>query len=62
MFRIIIDLHMKQDCNDLSEEDLSKLGINLLNCQSRLEGRKVFPCSSSMERYKIMFSFKVVCN
>ncbi|KAK4029654.1 protein brambleberry [Daphnia magna] len=41
-------LQLKQDCNDLSEEDLSKLGVNLLNCQSRLEGRKVFPCTSLM--------------
>ncbi|KAI9560103.1 hypothetical protein GHT06_014113 [Daphnia sinensis] len=41
-------LQLKQDCNDLSEEDLSKLGVNLLNCQSRIEGRKVFPCTSSM--------------
>ncbi|XP_046463606.1 protein brambleberry-like [Daphnia pulex] len=41
-------LQLKQDCNDLSEEDLSKLGVNLLNCQSRLEGRRVYPCSSSM--------------
>lgn len=41
-------LHLKQDCNDLSEEELSKLGVNLLNCQSYLEGRPVYPCSSSM--------------
>ena len=41
-------LQMKQDCNELTEENLSKLGVNLLNCQSETEGRAVYPCSSSM--------------
>nr|CAH0113208.1 unnamed protein product [Daphnia galeata] len=43
-------LQLKQDCNDLSEEDLSKLGVNLLNCQSRLEGRRTLKeCTSDMD-------------
>jgi len=41
-------LQLKQDCNDLTEDDLSKLGVNLLNCQSKQEGRPVYPCLSSM--------------
>jgi hypothetical protein len=41
-------LQLKEDCNDLSEEALSKLSVNLLNCQSQMEGRKVFPCTTEM--------------
>lgn len=48
LFFLQLILQLKQDCNDLTEEELSKLGVNLLNCQSALEGRKVYPCTSSM--------------
>lgn len=35
-------------CSDMTEEQLAKLGVNLLNCQSIVEGRKTFPCTEEM--------------
>ncbi|XP_065683956.1 protein brambleberry isoform X3 [Hydra vulgaris] len=46
---LLIVNRLKSTCSKLSEEDLSKLGVNLLNCQSAVEGRKVFPCNDDMK-------------
>ncbi|XP_018402480.1 PREDICTED: protein brambleberry-like [Cyphomyrmex costatus] len=41
-------MKIKTSCSDMSEEELAKLGVNLLNCQSAVEGRKMFPCTEEM--------------
>ncbi|KAL6257682.1 hypothetical protein P5V15_011338 [Pogonomyrmex californicus] len=41
-------MRIKTSCSDMSEEELAKLGVNLLNCQSAVEGRKMFPCTETM--------------
>ena len=43
-------MKIKTSCHDMSEEDLAKLSVNLLNCQSSVEGRKIFPCTEDMVR------------
>lgn len=35
-------------CGDLSEEDIAKLSVRLLNCQSEVEKRRVYQCTSDM--------------
>ncbi|KAL5491001.1 hypothetical protein EMCRGX_G016214 [Ephydatia muelleri] len=39
---------LKDTCADISEEDLAKLSVALLNCQSEIEGRQTFPCTRGM--------------
>lgn len=41
-------LKIKTSCSSMTEEELAKLSVNLLNCQSVTEGRKVFPCTEEM--------------
>ncbi|XP_043507040.1 protein brambleberry-like isoform X1 [Frieseomelitta varia] len=41
-------MKVKTSCSGMSEEQLAKLSVNLLNCQSAVEGRKVFPCTDEM--------------
>ncbi|XP_011297868.1 protein brambleberry isoform X2 [Fopius arisanus] len=41
-------MKIQNSCSTLTEEELAKLGVNLLNCQSAVEGRKIFPCSEDM--------------
>lgn len=41
-------LGLKKSCTLLSEEEISKLSVNLLNCQSAVEGRPLYPCTSDM--------------
>ncbi|XP_015123124.1 protein brambleberry [Diachasma alloeum] len=41
-------MRIQSSCSKLSEEELAKLSVNLLNCQSAVEGRKMFPCSEKM--------------
>ncbi|XP_050740346.1 protein brambleberry-like isoform X2 [Eriocheir sinensis] len=41
-------LGLQKSCAQLNEEDLSKVSVNLLNCQSAVENRAVFPCTSDM--------------
>lgn len=41
-------MRIRTSCSDLSEEELAKLSVNLLNCQSAVEGRKMFPCTEEM--------------
>ncbi|XP_012271114.1 protein brambleberry [Orussus abietinus] len=43
--KVIIQI---QSCAQMSEEELGKLSVNLLNCQSAVEGRKMFPCTAEM--------------
>jgi hypothetical protein len=40
-------IKIRNSCSDLTEEELAKMSVDLLNCQSALEGRH-FPCTSSM--------------
>ncbi|XP_038062240.1 protein brambleberry-like isoform X2 [Patiria miniata] len=44
--RVIADL--ETSCNDITEEELGKLGVALLNCQSQSEGRPTFTCTKDM--------------
>ncbi|XP_053989210.1 protein brambleberry-like [Hylaeus volcanicus] len=41
-------MKIRTTCSQMSEEDLAKLSVNLLNCQSAVEGRKMFPCTEEM--------------
>ncbi|XP_049944775.1 protein brambleberry-like isoform X2 [Schistocerca serialis cubense] len=41
-------LKIQKSCSNLSEEDLAKLSVNLLNCQASVEGRQQFPCTDQM--------------
>lgn len=45
-------MKIRSSCNEMSEEDLAKLSVNLLNCQSSVEGRKIYPCTPDMVRNK----------
>ncbi|XP_068249907.1 protein brambleberry-like [Palaemon carinicauda] len=44
--RVILSL--QTSCHDLTNDELSKVAVNLFNCQSFAEGRPVFPCTMSM--------------
>ena len=35
-------------CSDLSEEDIAKLSVRLLNCQCQAERRRTYSCTSEM--------------
>lgn len=41
-------MKIKTSCSSMTEEQLAKLSVNLLNCQSATEGRKVFACTDEM--------------
>ncbi|XP_043674728.1 protein brambleberry-like isoform X2 [Vespula pensylvanica] len=41
-------IKIRTSCYDMTEEQLAKLSVNLLNCQSAVEGRKIFPCTEEM--------------
>ncbi|XP_060517892.1 protein brambleberry-like [Cylas formicarius] len=41
-------LKLKSDCNKLNDEQLAKVAVHLLNCQSYIEGRKIYPCTEEM--------------
>lgn len=41
-------MKIKTSCTEMTEEQLAKLSVNLLNCQSAVEGRKMFPCTDEM--------------
>ena len=43
---------LRDSCGDLDEEELGKLSVALLNCQSQAEGRQTFTCSEHMVRSK----------
>ncbi|XP_022667063.1 protein brambleberry-like isoform X3 [Varroa destructor] len=41
-------LSLKQTCAGLSQEEIGKVAVNLLNCQNFIEKRRQFPCTPSM--------------
>ncbi|XP_046477941.1 protein brambleberry [Neodiprion pinetum] len=41
-------MKIKTSCSDMTEEELAKMSVSLLNCQSAAEGRKLFPCTEEM--------------
>ncbi|XP_077510776.1 protein brambleberry-like [Amblyomma americanum] len=41
-------LGLKTSCSQLNEEELGKLSVRLLNCQSAVEGRPTYPCTDEM--------------
>lgn len=41
-------LKIKTSCTQMTEEELAKFSVNLLNCQSAVDGRQIFPCTESM--------------
>nr|CAD7404692.1 unnamed protein product [Timema poppensis] len=41
-------LKLLSSCSLMSEEEISKMSVNLLNCQSAIEGRQQFPCTDDM--------------
>jgi len=43
-------IKIRTSCFDITQEELAKLIVNLLNCQSAVEGRKIFPCTENMVR------------
>lgn len=43
-------MKIQSSCASISEEELAKLSVNLLNCQSAVEGRQQFPCTEKMVR------------
>lgn len=44
----IVVYSLKKKCGDLTEEDLGKLAVQLLNCQSEAENRPTFKCTADM--------------
>ncbi|XP_071146919.1 protein brambleberry-like [Mytilus edulis] len=44
----IVVFSLKKRCGELTEEELNKLAVQLLNCQSQAEGRPVFKCTTDM--------------
>ncbi|XP_025082982.1 protein brambleberry-like isoform X2 [Pomacea canaliculata] len=44
----VVIYQLKKQCGELSEEELGKLSVKLLNCQSEVEHRPIFKCSNSM--------------
>jgi hypothetical protein len=41
-------LKLKADCDKMNDEQLAKMAVHLLNCQSYIEGRQIFPCTDDM--------------
>lgn len=41
-------LKLQEECHKLNDEELAKLAVKLLNCQSAIEGRKIYPCTNEM--------------
>lgn len=41
-------LKLKSDCDKMNDEQLAKMAVHLLNCQSFVEGRQTYPCSDEM--------------
>ena len=41
-------LALQADCNHMSEEQLGKMAVSLLNCHSAVEGRTLYPCYRDM--------------
>uniref|UniRef100_A0A6P8I3R8 Protein brambleberry-like n=1 Tax=Actinia tenebrosa TaxID=6105 RepID=A0A6P8I3R8_ACTTE len=45
--QIVIN-RIKKSCSDINEEELGKLGVQLLNCQSLAENRPTYKCTDEM--------------
>lgn len=41
-------LKLKSDCDKMNDEQLAKMAVHLLNCQSYVEGRQMYPCTDEM--------------
>ncbi|XP_076320394.1 protein brambleberry-like isoform X2 [Tachypleus tridentatus] len=41
-------MHLKKSCGTMTEEDIGRVSVMLLNCQSAVEGRPVFRCTDDM--------------
>lgn len=41
-------MKLKSDCDKMNDEQLAKMAVHLLNCQSYVEGRQIFPCTDEM--------------
>lgn len=41
-------LKLQTDCHKMNDEQLAKMAVQLLNCQSFVEGRKIYPCTDTM--------------
>lgn len=41
-------LKLQTDCHKMNDEQLAKMAVQLLNCQSYVEGRKMYPCTETM--------------
>ncbi|XP_078043072.1 protein brambleberry [Augochlora pura] len=41
-------MKIRTSCSEMTEEQLAKFSVNLLNCQAAVEGRKMFPCTEDM--------------
>ncbi|KAJ8939936.1 hypothetical protein NQ318_007864 [Aromia moschata] len=41
-------LKLKSDCSRMNDEQLAKMAVHLLNCQSSVEGRQIYPCTDEM--------------
>lgn len=35
-------------CHKMNDEELAKMAVALLNCQSHVEGRRIYPCTETM--------------
>ena len=46
---------LKKRCGELSEEELGKLSVQLLNCQSEVEQRPIFKCSADMVMLQMFY-------
>ncbi|KAJ8969351.1 hypothetical protein NQ317_016136 [Molorchus minor] len=41
-------LKLKSDCDKMNDEQVAKMAVHLLNCQSYIEGRRIYPCTDEM--------------
>nr|CAD7431019.1 unnamed protein product [Timema monikensis] len=48
MFVATVVLKLRSSCITMSEEEVAKMSVKLLNCQSATEGRQQFPCTDDM--------------
>ncbi|XP_033763111.1 protein brambleberry-like [Pecten maximus] len=46
--KVIYRYTAKIKCSQLTEEEMSKLAVHLLNCQSQSENRQIFTCTDTM--------------
>ena len=47
-FKFQVINRIKKSCGDINEVELAKLGVALLNCQSKSEGRQTYECTDEM--------------